>query len=133
MRWSSRCPAITRSPFIYVLVRCCHNLAPYCSPPPPPPPPPPLGTMLLGLGCWHKNSHPPPHSSAGVGRTGTYLTIDVELQRARREKLVNPFSYVTAMRENRNLMVQTEVGLHVPSFATIVTWIAVSKLCLSEL
>ena len=47
--------------------------------------------------------------SAGVGRTGTLLTIDVQMQRANNEMTVNPFTYVSRMRENRNHMVQTEV------------------------
>ncbi|KAL5487212.1 hypothetical protein EMCRGX_G019787 [Ephydatia muelleri] len=48
------------------------------------------------------------HCSAGVGRTGTFLAIDVELQRAKAERVVNPFLYVKEMRKCRNLMVQTE-------------------------
>ena len=47
--------------------------------------------------------------SAGVGRTGTFLAIDVELQRARVERVVNPYMYIKIMRDCRNLMVQTEV------------------------
>ena len=47
--------------------------------------------------------------SAGVGRTGTLLTIDVQMQRANNEMTVNPYTYVARMRENRNHMVQTEV------------------------
>ena len=49
------------------------------------------------------------HNSAGVGRTGTLLTIDVQMQRANNEMTVNPYTYVSRMRENRNHMVQTEV------------------------
>ena len=48
-------------------------------------------------------------SSAGVGRTGTLLTIDVQIQKAEHEGELNPHSYVRSMRENRNHMVQTEV------------------------
>ena len=48
-------------------------------------------------------------SSAGVGRTGTLIAIDVELQRAMKEGVVNSFNYVTKLREQRNNMVQTEV------------------------
>lgn len=47
--------------------------------------------------------------SAGVGRTGTLLTIDVHIQRAEHEGELNPYAYVCSMRENRNHMVQTEV------------------------
>ena len=44
-----------------------------------------------------------------MGRTGTLITIDVELQRAMKEGVVDPFYFVAKMREQRNLMVQTEV------------------------
>lgn len=47
--------------------------------------------------------------SAGVGRTGTLITVDVELQRAQKEGVVDPFDYVLQMRQQRNHMVQTEV------------------------
>ena len=44
-----------------------------------------------------------------MGRTGTLITIDVELQRAMKEGVIDPFSCVTKLREQRNFMVQTEV------------------------
>lgn len=52
----------------------------------------------------------PPHfsRSAGVGRTGSLITIDVEIQRAGKEKCVDPFNTVTQLRQQRNHMVQTE-------------------------
>ncbi len=37
------------------------------------------------------------------------VTIDVELQRAMQEGVVDPFNYVTKLRDQRNHMVQTEV------------------------
>ena len=49
-------------------------------------------------------------SSAGVGRTGTFIGLDVELQRASGEGVVDPYNFVLHMRDQRNLMVQTEVG-----------------------
>ena len=49
--------------------------------------------------------------SAGVGRTGTLITIDAEMQRAEHERELNPYQFVRQMRENRNHMVQTEVLL----------------------
>jgi netrin-G3 ligand len=48
------------------------------------------------------------HCSAGVGRTGTLMTIDVEMQRLENEAEVNPFQFVMSMRQDRNHMVQTE-------------------------
>ena len=47
--------------------------------------------------------------SAGVGRTGTLICIDVELQRAKQESVVDPFNFTLQMRHQRNHMVQTEV------------------------
>ena len=49
--------------------------------------------------------------SAGVGRTGTLIGLDVELQRATREGVVDPYNFVLHMRDQRNLMVQTEVSI----------------------
>ena len=57
------------------------------------------------------------HCSAGVGRTGSLITIDVELQRARQKQVVDPFNYVLQMREKRNHMVQTEVSLEGESWS----------------
>ena len=55
-------------------------------------------------------THPHTHTlSAGVGRTGTLICIDVELQRARQEGVVDPFNLTLQMRNQRNHMVQTEV------------------------
>ncbi len=47
--------------------------------------------------------------SAGVGRSGTLMGIDIELQRARQEGIVDPFNLVLVLRRQRNHMVQTEV------------------------
>ncbi|XP_034495203.1 receptor-type tyrosine-protein phosphatase H [Ailuropoda melanoleuca] len=48
------------------------------------------------------------HCSAGVGRTGTLIALDVLLRQLERDRCVGPFSYVRKMRESRPLMVQTE-------------------------
>ncbi|KAB0384906.1 hypothetical protein FD755_006823, partial [Muntiacus reevesi] len=48
------------------------------------------------------------HCSAGVGRTGTLIALDVLLRQLECEGLVGPFGYVKKMRESRPLMVQTE-------------------------
>ena len=47
--------------------------------------------------------------SAGVGRTGTFITLDVMLQRISQEDNVDVFGFVRQMRYQRNFMVQTEV------------------------
>lgn len=49
--------------------------------------------------------------SAGVGRTGTFITLDVMLQRISQEDSIDVFGFVRQMRYQRNFMVQTEVIL----------------------
>lgn len=47
------------------------------------------------------------HCSAGVGRTGTYIAIDVELERAKTEGIIDVHNFVQLMRTQRINMVQT--------------------------
>ena len=53
------------------------------------------------------------HCSAGVGRTGTFLTLDTMLERIKAEKSVNVYQFVWNMRQRRVLMVQTMVRLQI--------------------
>ncbi|XP_058530214.1 receptor-type tyrosine-protein phosphatase H [Ochotona princeps] len=48
------------------------------------------------------------HCSAGVGRTGTLIALDVLLRQLAYEGALGPFNFVKKMRESRPLMVQTE-------------------------
>ncbi|KAM9560541.1 receptor-type tyrosine-protein phosphatase H-like isoform 2-T2 [Salvelinus alpinus] len=48
------------------------------------------------------------HCSAGVGRTGTIIALDVMLQQLERQKAVGIAAFVHKMRLSRPLMVQTE-------------------------
>lgn len=50
------------------------------------------------------------HCSAGVGRTGTFITLHTQLQRIEKENTVDIFNYVQSMRHRRCFMVQTEVS-----------------------
>ena len=47
--------------------------------------------------------------SAGVGRTGTFITIDTELQRIKHEGIVDVYNTVHKLRFRRNFTVQTLV------------------------
>ena len=47
--------------------------------------------------------------SAGVGRTGTFIAIYVQLARIAGEQTVDVYNYVRYLRRQRNLMVQNEV------------------------
>nr|VZI20846.1 unnamed protein product [Spirometra erinaceieuropaei] len=48
------------------------------------------------------------HCSAGVGRTGAYIVLDILLQQMRREHAINVPAAVARLRSQRNFMVQTE-------------------------
>ena len=50
------------------------------------------------------------HCSAGVGRTGTFITLDYMLERIKAEKTINIYDYVSELRKQRVLMVQTVVS-----------------------
>ena len=49
--------------------------------------------------------------SAGVGRTGTYIALDILLAQAKAEGYIQPYSVVENMRHQRVNMVQTKVKL----------------------
>lgn len=50
--------------------------------------------------------------SAGVGRTGVFITLSIVLERMRYEGVVDIFQTVKMLRTQRPAMVQTEVSLH---------------------
>ena len=51
------------------------------------------------------------HCSAGVGRTGTFITLDYMLERLKTENTVNIYEFVSSLRKQRVLMVQTLVSM----------------------
>ena len=49
--------------------------------------------------------------SAGVGRTGTFIAIDMEIQHMKKQNVIDAYDSVRKMRFWRNYMVQTIVSL----------------------
>ena len=49
--------------------------------------------------------------SAGVGRTGTFITIDAMMERLKEKDDLNIYQFVTEMRSRRTYMVQTMVSV----------------------
>ncbi|CAL1529511.1 unnamed protein product [Lymnaea stagnalis] len=47
------------------------------------------------------------HCSAGVGRTGTYIAVDTQLEKAKSEGIIDVYNFVHLMRTQRVNMVQT--------------------------
>ena len=50
------------------------------------------------------------HCSAGVGRTGTFITLDSMLERVKTESAINIHKFVKDLRKQRVMMVQTLVS-----------------------
>ena len=50
--------------------------------------------------------------SAGVGRTGVFVTLSIVLERMRYEGVVDMFQTVKILRTQRPAMVQNEVTIH---------------------
>ena len=53
------------------------------------------------------------HCSAGVGRTGTFITVDIALEQAEKERKVDIAGIVTRLRQQRTKMVQNQVIKHI--------------------
>lgn len=66
-------------------------------------------------------------SSAGVGRTGTFIVIDTMLDRIKAEGTIDIFNFVAYLRTRRTAMVQTEVSI-VAIFGFFVVFVVVLDL-----
>ncbi len=65
---------------------------------------------------WQRSSGDEPivvHCSGGIGRTGTFIAIDILLERLKTEGVVDVFQTVRALRLQRIGMVRTVVSIQV--------------------
>lgn len=101
---------------------------------------PKYGTALLSfqkrIDKFHnRKSHGPMvvHCSAGVGRTGTFITIDTQLQKIRHEGILDIFNFVRHLRYCRNYMVQTQVFCYqcVYNYQLYCFFIVIGTICVS--
>lgn len=67
----------------------------------------PTGGCVVWCGCWW---FCPSRSSAGAGRTGTFIALSNILERVKAEGLLDVFQTVKSLRMQRPHMVQTVVG-----------------------
>ena len=69
-------------------------------------------SLCLSLPLSHSASLSPSLSrSAGVGRTGTFIAVDVMLQKLEKNEPLDIMNFVCQMRAQRASMVQTSVSL----------------------
>ena len=70
------------------------------------------------------------HCSAGVGRTGTFIAVDLALEQARKERVVDIAGIVNRLRQQRMKMVQTLVRLNLTLFNYIML-LTIGTICIS--
>ena len=54
--------------------------------------------------------------SAGVGRSGTFIVIEAQIERINRKQNVNVYGYLKNIRSQRNYLVQQEVSFIIFNF-----------------
>ena len=71
-------------------------------------------SLLNAINSKHKFSDWPilVHCSAGVGRTGTLIALDILMEQARCKKMVDVMNTVVKLRNERCRMVQAEVRFY---------------------
>ena len=73
------------------------------------------------MNAWSKDKGPIiVHCSAGVGRTGTFISVDMALEQAEKERKVDIAGIVCKLREQRMKMVQTDVSWSLVSSSILV-------------
>ena len=79
------------------------------------------------LRSWNNSQHPIlVHCSAGVGRTGTFIAIDMALEQVERGGTIDIPGIVNRLRQQRMKMVQTEVS----QFYNIVLPSVIGSICI---
>ena len=75
-------------------------------------------TIVCTIGCTKLHNYPLQYmlfdicflpSSAGVGRTGTFIAVDAMMQRLKEKDDLDIYNFVTQMRTKRTFMVQNLV------------------------
>ena len=73
------------------------------------------------MNAWKKDKGPIiVHCSAGVGRTGTFIAVDMAMEQAEKERRVDIAGIVNRLREQRMKMVQTDVSWSLVSSSILV-------------
>ena len=74
------------------------------------------------MNAWRKDKGPIiVHCSAGVGRTGTFITVDMAMEQAEKERKVDIAGIVNRLREQRMKMVQTDVSWSLTSSSMLLS------------
>ena len=73
---------------------------------------PVLMTRRIAVSGWDKTYPILVHCSAGAGRTGTFIALDMALEQADMEGFVDIAGIINRLRQQRPKMVQTKVNYY---------------------